>query len=244
MEYPTVSAICITERRPHLLQRAIACFHAQQYPSKELVILFPKSDLETAALVENLSHPSIKVITTDVPLKLGEKRNFAVAESSGEFFCSWDDDDWNHPLRLMEQVTCVQHTGKIACTLEHILLCNMVSGEVHLSFNRPWEATLLCSRHVFSQGFAYGKFNRGEDSVLVQALLDRDMIAMHHNPLLYVYNFHGENVSGKDHWDTNIFKHGKALPQEANELVLRIQENEDVITLSHQMQPFIDDLIA
>ena len=122
MEYPTVSAICITERRPHLLQRAIACFHAQQYPSKELVILFPKSDRETAALVENLSHPSIKVITTDVPLKLGEKRNLDVAESSGEFFCSWDDEDCNHPLRFIEQVTCVQNTRKIACTLENILL--------------------------------------------------------------------------------------------------------------------------
>ncbi|WP_165824065.1 glycosyltransferase family 2 protein [Pseudochryseolinea flava] len=244
MNNPFVSAICITEKRPHLLERAVTCFQAQYYQNKELIILFLSDDIATAAYVRTIEDPSIKIMSIPAPMTLGERRNLAIRVSQGEYFCAWDDDDWYHPSRISEQMNHIQRTNLPACTLSRIILMNVVLEKAYLSFHRPWEGSLICARRTFDEGFVYGNYNRGEDSILVQALLDQSLVAIHHNPVLYIYNYHGTNISGKDHWDNNIFQHGMPLGQEARDLALSMLKNEDVINLSNQLRPFVDALIG
>ena len=51
---PLISCLCVTRARVPLLKRAVACFHAQTYPQKELVLLYEHDDRETAAFIDTL----------------------------------------------------------------------------------------------------------------------------------------------------------------------------------------------
>lgn len=76
----TVSCIMVTTAaRAAMQQEAIAFFHAQTYPDKELVI-------------------------EDSDQLIGWKRNRAVQRAKGQIIAHWDDDDWSHPDRLRLQV--------------------------------------------------------------------------------------------------------------------------------------------
>ena len=102
-EYPLISCICVTYRKPALLERAIRCFESQTYPNKELVILYEDHDEPTVTYITGHTFsPGIRCICTPGNPKktLGELRNIANNAAKGEFLCQWDDDDWYHPSRL------------------------------------------------------------------------------------------------------------------------------------------------
>lgn len=72
--------------RQALRAEAVACFEAQTWPNRELVIV-------------------------DGPGTIGAKRNEAVAQARGEVIVHWDDDDWSAPDRIEDQVTRLVETG-------------------------------------------------------------------------------------------------------------------------------------
>jgi glycosyltransferase involved in cell wall biosynthesis len=243
VNYPRVSAICITDDRTHFLTRAIACFIDQDYPNKELIVAFPEDDDATATFLQQINHPDILSLPIHNKLSLGAKRNHAIRSSHGFYFCCWDDDDWYHPSRISEQVGALVKGGKHASALGYVILYDATKHAAYLSFNRPWEQTILCERRLHIEGIQYGDLNRGEDSLLIHALLARNTVEILTNPLLYVYNFHGGNTSKQSHWDQNIFRHGKALSAEANDLVLALQRGESCVSVSSRLNVFIDELI-
>jgi glycosyltransferase involved in cell wall biosynthesis len=240
---PRVSAICITDNRTAFLSRAIDCFLAQDYPNKELVVAFPDHDYATAHLIARISHTDIVALPIRQPITLGGKRNYAIRMSSGFYFCCWDDDDWYHSARIRKQVELLRTTRNPASVLGDVLLYNTITHEAYLSFKRPWEQTILGERKLVLDGMQYGDVDRGEDSRLIQALLDNNALTIHHNPMLYVYNFHGGNICSQAHWENNIFRHGKKLSPEANDLVLAMQQAGSSHTVSSRLQIFIDELI-
>src|SRR4029453_8289097 len=94
---PRVSCLCATYGRTGRLQEAIAFFLAQGYPGEEELIVV--KDLGEQELV--LDHPEVRILNfrTRFP-SLGEKRHYAIAQSTGQVLITWDDDDGYPPAPI------------------------------------------------------------------------------------------------------------------------------------------------
>lgn len=97
---PLVSCIMPTSNRPEFIRQAIYFFESQDYPNKELLIVYNSpDDLPNG----NLTTAGIRLLQTN-ELSIGGKRNYAVQYAKGTIIAQWDDDDLYHPKRLTEQV--------------------------------------------------------------------------------------------------------------------------------------------
>ena len=84
--------------RPQYIAGAVACFEAQTWPNRELVV------------VDNSDEPISSVLPSwarydyvgSEKRSVGWMRNRACEVSQGDFIAHWDSDDWSHPNRLNE----------------------------------------------------------------------------------------------------------------------------------------------
>ena len=119
MSKPLVCAIMLTAERPALAKRAIDCFRSQTYANKLLLIL----DTGDAA-ARGDCYGSIWWWQKNVGRTVGELRNQAVHltfQMRPEIIVHWDDDDWNHPERITEQVALLQSSGADAVGYREML---------------------------------------------------------------------------------------------------------------------------
>ena len=98
---PQVTCVMPTYNRRGFVERSIRLFLAQDYPSRELVIVDDGEDQ-----VSDLVPPGGLVRHLRLPRRttIGEKRNLVAEETDGELLVQWDDDDWYGPSRLSRQV--------------------------------------------------------------------------------------------------------------------------------------------
>ncbi len=96
---PMISCIMPTKGRPLFVKQALRYFMRQDYPARELVIVYDReSDLPEVPDGQN-----IRIIKTPEGSSIGAKRNAAVAAAQGAIIAHWDDDDWYGPRRLSVQ---------------------------------------------------------------------------------------------------------------------------------------------
>lgn len=109
MSDPTVCAVCITADRPELTRKAVACFEAQTYQSKRLVIYdTSKAAGEVVRYRGHFQH----VVVGGSQQTIGDLRNSANAfASADEVIVHWDSDEHSHPNRITEQVALLQSSG-------------------------------------------------------------------------------------------------------------------------------------
>lgn len=205
--YPLISCICITSKRPEQLKKAISCFAHQNYPNKELMISYPKNDMASKRVVENMQQDeSWKIILIERPVdeSLGNARNNLIFKCSGDYVCIWDDDDWYHPSRLTYQFNSMQIVGQRyqASVLSQILLYDATIKKAYQSFSYTWDGTLLCRKEILLQN-QYANANLGEDTHVITFLSGRKLLhRIEDVPFLYVYIYHGTNS-----WDHEHFKY-------------------------------------
>jgi len=97
MNYPFISAKCITYGRVDLLEESIYSFINQDYPGKKEMIIV--NDYPLQKLI--FDHPEIKIYNLDYTFQtIGEKENFAVSQCSSNIIAVWDDDDVALPNHL------------------------------------------------------------------------------------------------------------------------------------------------
>lgn len=204
--YPLISCICVTNNRPKLLKKAIACFESQNYPNKELVISFPKSDHLTKQIIEQaLTGNSIRIyqIIRQVTDSLEEARNEAVAKCTGDYVCIWDDNDWYHESRLTYQFNSMQSLGHgyKASILTRILLYDLTTKQAYLSFTYPWDGSILCRREILMQNQCSNN-QKGEDNQVIQFLSAKKLLwHIEEVPFLYIYVYHGDKTWNDDHFE-------------------------------------------
>lgn len=204
--YPLISCICITNRRPVLLEKAISYFISQNYPNKEMVISYPKRDKLSRELIKNYQNQEIQLISMEREEEesLGYARNQAIAKSNGDYVCTWDDDDWYHSSRLSFQFNSMQTKGSgyQASVLTRIILFDVISQQAYLSFPYTWDGTILCKKEVLMQN-QYGYTNKAEDTHVIKFLSSKKMLFhIEDAPFLYVYIYHGKNT-----WDYKHFEY-------------------------------------
>jgi len=95
-----ISCVMITAHRPQFVPKAIACFEAQTYPNRELVI-FDNGDIPVEHLVPNDSRIRYYKKRRNAPdWTIADLRNIANDLTDGPLIAHWDDDDWSAPDRL------------------------------------------------------------------------------------------------------------------------------------------------
>jgi glycosyltransferase involved in cell wall biosynthesis len=212
---PLISCLMVTRDRLRLAKAAIRSYAAQTYRSRELVIVTDGDARFRAALgryVEATGVDGVRVVVPDTPgLTLGRLRNLAVAEARGEIVCQWDDDDYSHPRRLEQQAAFMAAEGAGACLLtDHLQLME----RERLLFWVDWTdggrlqgqdqlapGTLMMAREVAPAYPEDGpNARRGEDSVLLSALLETVPVArLHDAGHLWLYTYHGANTFPEEH---------------------------------------------
>lgn len=221
-----VSCLCVTHKKPHRLRRAVDCFLAQRHSPKELIIVYEDDDHETEQMVERLSseHSDLlfptKVSATP-KLTLGELRNIAIAGARGDYLCQWDDDDWYHRDRISSQLGAAVRNSRSASLLTHWIIYDDVCKQAYFSLLRLWEGSLLCRKDVFTEEVKYPALSRGEDSALVNTLVEKGYIYPLIAPDLYIYTVHHSNTWPRSHFDW-LFSRSQKLSAETSVTIGKI----------------------
>lgn len=210
---PLISCLCVTYKKPLLLKRAIACFEAQTYRNKELVILYEDHDTETRQFLRTcpLSSRVKLVCVPGTPKKtLGELRNIAIQAAHGDFVCQWDDDDWFHRDRLTYQYNTIVDNKVNGSLLTRWVTFDGHEKKAFVSNRRRWEGSVLCRKSLFALK-AYEKKEKGEDTDVIEYLCEHNHLAcIEDMPFLYVYVYHGKNTWSFNHF-SGIFRASREL---------------------------------
>jgi glycosyltransferase involved in cell wall biosynthesis len=195
---PLISAVMVTGQRPHLAKVAIACYQAQTWPRRELIILDQARDDRLRRHVERLGDKSIRHVRIPRASRetLGALRNRAAARARGEWICHWDDDDLSHPARMAVQIAAARLARAHAAFLFRVTLWRPLGGQLAWSGSSVWENSMLVRRSMLPR---YPSLRRGEDTVVARALLEHGTVAILDEPRLYVYVEHGANTSSAAH---------------------------------------------
>jgi glycosyltransferase involved in cell wall biosynthesis len=229
---PKISCLCLTEKRLELLKRSIRCFLSQSYKNKELIVVYKDSDVATEKYINTFSGNLIKGVKVDGSLKLslGELRNLSIQNSTGAYFCQWDDDDWYHPRRLELQIKFTINSNRSGSILSNLIIYDSSSGESYLSFKRPWENSIFCRKKDVVGKFRYPSLNKQEDTAFVENLLIGNRLNIVTHPPLYIYVFHGKNTWNQDHFNHLFGKSLKLSSELSNEIknILLEEYNPDI----------------
>jgi glycosyltransferase involved in cell wall biosynthesis len=207
-----ISCLMVTlpcPERFELLQRSVACFLAQTYSNRELVVVLDQGPRECVDRVQaylGRLPGNVRVVQPAGKHTLGALRTLSLETSGGTVVCQWDDDDLSHPSRLAEQYRLLDQEDATAVVLQEVLHLFPRSRQIYWTNFRNTEdrchaGTVMFRRHVRARWPAAGpRSNLGEDSAFLKALqADGPMAYLAGSPHLYVYIYHGNNACQVEH---------------------------------------------
>lgn len=106
---PSVSCLCVTERREPFLPWLLWNYQKQDYQVRELVVV---DGSERAG--PSPWPPAITLVRCEPGTSVARKRNLAVDAARGELVAWFDDDDWQHPRRLSLLVAALAGGADVA----------------------------------------------------------------------------------------------------------------------------------
>ncbi|HTI60214.1 glycosyltransferase family A protein [Mucilaginibacter sp.] len=237
-DLPKISCLTVTANRLILLKQAVACFMAQTYPNKELVVVTDGTAYYKRCLadyVHSLRRSDIKFVFLDeADHPLGKLRNISIENASGDVICQWDDDDLYHSDRLQIQYDHMKKENAGACFLGDQLHYFAQRGEIFwvdwIASNTIHERDQLFPGSMMAykdDRFRYpedGHYARtGEDTDYLYQLYQHIKVTrLRHRGYIYVYRYHGQNAFNLAHHDLIASTHACSFEfARANEAVLR-----------------------
>lgn len=142
----SVTCLCLTRNRREWLPRAIACFLAQTYEHRDLLIIADGDDVSD---IVPANDPRIRLVLSD-KLSIGAKRNFGVLLAQGDVVATWDDDDHSRPERIGHQISLLSEARKSVTGYRRMRFVNRIGQWVlyegspdyavgtSLTFSREW----------------------------------------------------------------------------------------------------------
>lgn len=196
----------------------------QTYSNKELVIVHQTTDEGTVKIVEKYSSERIvgvKYLKAD-NISLGNLRNLAIANCSGDYFTPWDDDDWHHPRRLEIQMNAIKLSKKPAAVLDRWIMFDSAQGKAYMSRTGPWAPSVLCETSFVRNGqLLYPDINKHEDFQFLSKLIAKNAVFPVLMPSLYIYIFHGSNTCSHSHF-RSLFSSSMMLSDKASNQIKQI----------------------
>jgi len=143
---PLISCIMPTARRPEFVGRALEHFLKQDYPNRELLVVYETD--------EDLPFPipddrTIRYLPADRHLSIGMKRNIACEAAAGTIIAQWDDDDWYSSGRLSAQAAPILNGSSDITALFNTLFFDMADRTF-------WECTPLRYQSMFVENVHVG----------------------------------------------------------------------------------------
>lgn len=198
---PLVSCIMPTRDRRAFVAHSLRLFAAQDYPSRELVVVDDGADA-VGDLVAAI--PGARYLRAPPGTSIGAKRNLACGTARGAVIVHWDDDDWYGPGRLSLQVAPIlsgladltglenrfvlELPAERFWTIGAALHQRMFVGDIH-------GGTLAFRRELFERGLRYPSANLAEDAAFLRAALRwRMRLTRLRNDGVFVYVRHGGNA--------------------------------------------------
>jgi UDP:flavonoid glycosyltransferase YjiC (YdhE family) len=195
---PTVSCIMVTRGWSHPARWAIQCFQNQTYANRELVVVTTNAEGDIQPYLERLGDPRIRFAgVLPASTALGDQRNAAVDHATGQYICTWDDDDLFGADRIAAGMAALLATGAAAAFLERICVWWPSRGLLAVTGRRDWENTMIARRDALPR---YPGVNRSEDTQVVAELAARHPTVSIDDPDLFFYIVTGNNTWGADHF--------------------------------------------
>ena len=150
-----VSLICTTFRRFNCIQRILAQFDAQTYPTKELILFNTDTEYpfelgykdERITIVNN----SIDYVTNVNYTNRGDICRDAVTHATGEYFMLMDDDDIYLPWYITQAVEKIELLGTDAWKPMKSFFAN--SSGIHLVMNTMEASVIVKMNRIREIGF-------------------------------------------------------------------------------------------
>jgi len=199
-----VSAIMPTCDRRDLISVAIACYKAQDWPEKELVVLDDGKDA-VGDLFADI--PGVNYIRHEGKLGIGAKRNMCCEAARGKVIVHFDDDDWSDPSRIRDQVFRLLLSGKQMTGYSAIVFWSVPLGKGFLyegSSNYAVGAS-MCYRRSFWEQNKFPEVNYAEDNALVFKARDTRQLEAVDGRTMLVARAHNKSTSavsrvGQNSW--------------------------------------------
>jgi glycosyltransferase involved in cell wall biosynthesis len=150
IQFPLVSCVVPTANRAHYLARSVQYFMNQEYPNKELIIVYNNdSDIPAISFP-----PNVKFVHC-ISNILGAKRNEGTRYAQGEIIAQWDDDDIYGPGRISQQIFPI-FLGQADMTgLGNFVFFDIGTGNCYKPeqdlFNNAFQDSLACGTLVFKR---------------------------------------------------------------------------------------------
>jgi glycosyltransferase involved in cell wall biosynthesis len=210
---PTISCLMVTRNRFDWMLKSIACYEAQDYPKRELLVVADSSaqDLERISeLLRGVRRSDIHTIFVDGPRTLGSLRNLAVSRARGSVVCQWDDDDLHHPAFLSTLYCRLKHERADAVFMVDQLhlfcdTCDLYWTDWYpnrLKYPRRHgphliPGTLMALKVAMPE---YPDWRSGEDNVVkIRLCRWKRVTELRGRPWLQVYTYHGLNTWSRIH---------------------------------------------
>jgi hypothetical protein len=194
---PVVSCIMPTADRAEFVPQAIACFLAQDFDSRELVVLDSGAQSIKHLLPDD---PRIRYARIAAGPKLGELRNQACELARGTIIVHWDDDDWYPSDRISRQMARLGDGNVELCATSRIYFLDSSGArawEYCSGGARPWLAgSSFAYRRTFWERHKFQAVRVGEDATFAGAIT-HNRIADLADPTLVIATVHACNTSPK-----------------------------------------------
>jgi hypothetical protein len=179
-----------TPQRSAYARLAIENFRAQVYPLKHLIVI---NQSETTLI----PHPNPQItenVVGKTDITLGALRNLALDMiPEGEYFTTWDDDDWRSPSYLFDFVNAMQ-TPKSIPALTSRYEYNLITGLTWIAF-KPSGFVLFIAPNIKS--IRYLNKQTMEDVEILASYKSKGytIIPLNNAPRSYIRLVHGNNTS-------------------------------------------------
>lgn len=111
-ETATISVVIPVFNREALVKRAIHSVIRQTYGVSEIIVVDDGSSDDTAASVDSIGDPRIKVIRIGANKGANVARNIGIDAAKGDYVALLDSDDWWLPDKLERQVKAIMADGR------------------------------------------------------------------------------------------------------------------------------------
>jgi glycosyltransferase involved in cell wall biosynthesis len=214
MHDPLISCLTVSSNRLSLLKEAIACFRAQTYSNREMVIAVTGSQRYYNAIEDHLDYlgsSDVRLVRADPSICLGAARNLTIDAARGEYLCQWDDDDLYHPERLRIQYEALHRADADASFLTDLLQFYADESAMYwldwtLYAPRGEDKTMLPGSMLVRRDPRLRYPESGEHAAWGEDNDYRTQVFKHLRPVgvsgrgyLYLYRYHGRNIYGREH---------------------------------------------
>ncbi len=170
---PFISCLCPTFRRPRLLQNAIACFLAQDYPNdrRELIILDDDGAYTTQHSLGTSGYYQVVSVPTRYS-SLTAKYNALASLAKGDVFAVWEDDDIYLPWHLRINANCMGGSKEIPWLSKMSKIYSTYGNKLQIENSQGrFHASLVFNRSAYNIVGGWPNTKRADfDQQLIQSL--------------------------------------------------------------------------